>query len=950
MPDIFLTVGASVVKAALQVWLRGDTPAADASASIVDLLRTRLSGDLDQRKAQRFFEDLEVPISHRLKTLRDKEFPILPNYELNAAVLAAGISFDRAKLNTQKLLVRDLDPLSLEQLIRADSQAATRDLSADGTAFYDRMISEGAAYIVEIADKLPRFQVGAFTELLRRDREILHLITEVLDRIPEKASGKGPDARFRTAYVRHLATKLDRLELFGLDFESSWYQLSIAYISLRTSDTELAEAQSIEDWLAAHQRGLVIGRAGSGKTTILQWLAVRAARADFTTNLALFNGYVPFFVRLREYVNKSLPTPEEFIVNVAPMLVSETPESWIRNRLRNGQAFVLIDGLDELPNPERDRVASWLADLIDLFPSVRYVITARPAAIHPDLLSGLGFSSTSLEAMSPSLVAAFIRQWHQAARHTSIDNEDRERLSRYETSLLTAVEDDRYLRDLADTPLLAGLLCALNRHLRSQLPRRRGEIYDRALTMFDQRDRARDIGTGVAVLDLAAKSHLLSELALWMIRNGKSEIDSESVIDLLTRSLTTLPTYSKFAGADVCRFLLERSGLLREPAADRIDFVHRTFQEYLAARAAVHENAIGELVRNAGDVQWREVVVLAAGQANRPQATQLIQGLLGRPISGSRRVRRILAVACVQEIDSIDLFLRRSVEDVIPGLLPPQTIEQAEQLSGVGLRLIPVLSRQWKRDQKRVPETIRAASLIGGPAALDLIEMIAAAYSGRGVRRIHSEATRAWQYFDAEDYARRVLGPLGADNQLIADLRQLKAARHLTSANAVFLEPPAADGSDLSSLAALPQLGNLTVAGMDNQGLRALAVLSNLNHLGLWYFTSGDLSNLPQLPDVTTLSIIDPPRLTSLYGIERLPRLIHIELSGCASLQHLGALVGLPELKSIKLHRCGKLDVQLLADRPELQIAVDDDTFLLHSEMLPRGALLHAIEPRDREK
>ena len=31
---------------------------------------------------------------------------------------------------------------------------------------------------------------------------------------------------------------------------------------------------------------------------------------------------------------------------------------------------------------------------------------------------------------------------------------------------------------------------------------------------------------------------------------------------------------------------MERSGLLREPAAGRVDFVHRTFQEYLAAKAA----------------------------------------------------------------------------------------------------------------------------------------------------------------------------------------------------------------------------------------------------------------------------------------------------------------------------------------------------------------------------
>jgi predicted NACHT family NTPase len=49
---------------------------------------------------------------------------------------------------------------------------------------------------------------------------------------------------------------------------------------------------------------------------------------------------------------------------------------------------------------------------------------------------------------------------------------------------------------------------------------------------------------------------------------------------------------------------MERSGLLREPAAGRVDFVHRTFQEYLAAKAAVDNDEIGQLVANAHDDQW----------------------------------------------------------------------------------------------------------------------------------------------------------------------------------------------------------------------------------------------------------------------------------------------------------------------------------------------------------
>lgn len=446
MPDPFLVLSAGIVKSGLKIWLGDRTFAADASASIVDVLRDKVAGDLDRRRAQRFFEDLEIPVANRLRVLRESEFRAMPENEWIAAVLAAGDSFDNAPLRAQDLFTRDLDPLYLERQIRVDSQRATRDLSYDGTALYDRLISEGCAYVIEISDKLPHFQVGAFAELLRRDRQILGLIDNVLERIPEKAKGEPQEARFATAYVRHLATKLDKLELFGLDFESPWYPLSMAYVSLRTDEPDEpdgkeiepheAAGKSIEERLATSARTVIFGRAGSGKTTVLQWIAVRAARSDFEGALTQLNGYIPFFVRLREYVGKALPTPEEFIMGVAPMLSPDMPQGWVRSQLGPGRALVLVDGVDELPAAERDRVAVWLQDLTDLFPHARYIITARPAAVSDNWLDELGFTRTALEAMPPSLVADFIQHWHDAARHRLTDSDERTQLARYEDRCL----------------------------------------------------------------------------------------------------------------------------------------------------------------------------------------------------------------------------------------------------------------------------------------------------------------------------------------------------------------------------------------------------------------------------------------------------------------------------------------------------------------------------------
>ena len=919
MPDPFLTIGAAIVKASLKIWLGKDSIGAAAGSSIIDMLKAKFSGDLEQRQAQRFFEDLEIPVAKRLQGLRETEFGSVPDNEWTAAVLAAGDSFDRAQLTAEDLFTRDLDPLFLERHIRADAPTATRDLSANGTALYDRLISEGCAYIIEIADKLPRFNAGAFTELLRRDRQIVEMISQVLDRIPQKAEGEPEAVRFTTAYVRHVATKLDRLELFGLDFESPWYPLSLAYVSLRvdTSDSpdrvgDLAETskRNIEDKLAANSRTMILGRAGSGKTTILQWIAVRAARSDFTGVLTHLNGYIPFFVRLREYVGTSLPQPEDFVTDMAPMLTAELPPGWVRSQLRTGRALLLIDGVDELPGNEREKVVVWLQDLIDLFPQIRYVITTRPVAVSTSWLDDLRFVHTSLEAMPPSLVVAFVHHWHDAAcdRLTDDESDERARLAEYQGSLLKAIYNDRSLRDLADTPLLAGLLCALNRHLRSQLPRRRSEIYARALTMFDQRDRTRNIAvSGDVVLDLAAKTRLLADIALWMVRNGESEIDWETAIGLIARSLSSLPGIA-YELQRVLRMLLERSGLLREPASGHLDFVHRTFQEYLAAWAAVDGDVIGELIRNAHDDQWREVLMMAAGQANYPQTNRLIRGLLRPARSNAVTIQRLLlAVACLEEVRSLDSELHQAVEEQIPSLLPPQSMDQAEQLSKAGKRLIPLLAQYKPTELIESLFTIRAASLVGGPLALDLIESIVVEnreHSGQ----IENELLRAWQYFNLDEYEGRVLNPMNLTSIIVDDfIRVIEALSRITSLTEILVNPFGNDVVQLAPLADLPNLEVLGFADIRARQLQGLGAFGRVKGLILPGFRGRNLSGLDIPPNLTSLTIRGSS-IVSLAGTELPTSLIDLALDGCEVLRDIEILGTLPSLAIIRIADCPNIE------------------------------------------
>lgn len=918
MADVFIGLATAVVKAGVKIWLKDDSFAANVSASVADFVAGKINDDLDQRKIRRFFEDLEIPVANRLRALRQTEFSSLPENEWNAAVLATSDSFDRAHFTARDLFVRDLDPLFLEHQIRPDRSRATRDLSDGGTALYDRLVAEGCAYVIEIADKLPHFQTNAFAELLQRDRQILKRIDEVLERIPHRAIGDSDEARFVTACRRHIATRLDRLELFGLDFESNWYPLSVAYVSLRTEQRVDAGEQAIEDRLAANARTMLVGRAGSGKTTVLQWLAVCAARSAFTGSLSGFNDHFPFFIRLRDYVGAMLPTPEEFLFTTARLLIDETPRGWVRAMLDSGRALVLIDGVDELPATERDRVAQWLSDLTGRFPSATYVVTARPTAVSPTWLAEIGFVRSSLEAMPPSLVHAFVRNWHEATRQQLRDAEERERLDGYERSLLANVTKDRYLRDLADTPLLAGLLCALNRHLRSNLPRRRSEIYERALTMFDQRDQARSVHSSQVSIDLTAKTHLLAALALWMIRNGESEVDSAVAAEQISRSLAGMPSVN-YPADDAYSFLLERSGLLRQPAAERVDFVHRTFQEYLAAKAAIDSDMTGELVSNAGNDQWGEVVVFAAGQANQAQLAQLLQGLLRRNRRGQQRYgRNVLAVACLQEVRSLEPRLRREVEAVIPDLLPPRSMEQAEQLSTAGESLIPQLARHWTRDTEKARETIRAASLIGGPDAMTLIKDVALQTETPDVI---AEIQRAWQYFDIDNYAQDVLAAIEIEDLYIPSAKYIQALAHIPSIKILRIEPGCHELINLDVPASLPRLERISIPGyLDASELSKLAACDTLTFLNIEGYPYADLSPLQRLRGLKVLHVRNSQELRNLTGLHPASEVFEISLTDCSKIIALRDLCYLRNLRRIGFRNIS--DLSLSGFKPTMKTMI----------------------------
>ncbi|MFJ4949057.1 NACHT domain-containing protein [Streptomyces sp. NPDC088760] len=807
-------------------------------------------------------------------------YATLPEHERLAAMTAVQDTFAAAgPLDAGRLFAADLDPGRLA----AELERPPAGLAERGRDLYGELLALCCAHIVEQLTAEPSFPARAAVEQTRRSGALLRQRT---------GSAEAGFLGFEQRYADFVAEAHSRLELYGVtlgDRRRAEWPLETAYLSLGVTGQHRYEphaegvgaappAVRVEQALADCHRLVLRGQAGSGKSTLLQWLALNAARRSFGAELADWNRCVPFVLRLRAFnTPEGLPMPEEFLPAAGVPL--RAPEGWTEELLAAGRALVLVDGVDEVPQRLRGRTEHWLRSLITAFPEARYVVTTRPSAVPDGWLATQGFSTHTLLPMDRDDIKAFVRHWHEAARRECPSDGERDLLDRYEESLHEAVSTRRDLGRLATNPLMCALLCALNRDRRMHLPRARKELYDAALDMLlVRRDTEREI-TSVEglVLSRDEQTALLQRLAYWLIRNGQAEAARQDVVGMLDEWLAAMPQVRGQGDAEqVFTHLLNRSGLLREPVPGAVDFVHRTFQDYLGAKAAVEARDFGVLVRNAHDDQWDDVVRMAVGHARVEERGRLLRQLLRRADRTARHRERLvlLAAASLEHAPELDPVVRAEVEERAGALMPPYTSKQAEALARAGELVLELLPGPEGLTEREAGAVVRTARLIGGDAALRVISRFRADRRPR----VLSELDSAWGSFDTGEYFEAVLEEGGGEGQIL----------NVRDAEALALVPR------------LPRLMGLNLIG--DHGLPSEALENeNLEFLGLARNgVVSDLTPLRGLPRLRELSLNQCPSVTDLRPLSGLP-LTMIYLSGFDNGFSLAPLADLPELRRLSL-------------------------------------------------
>lgn len=885
-----------------------------------------------------------------------------------------------AELKEQLRTLRVRRRLSMTALpLRAGLGRTTVSQALNGTGMpSEATVVALAAALKTDAEPLLRLRARALPPTAR--------VATADDADADSVSVTDPQTRFENWYRRYLEQRYGQLSVIGLDLsrpERACWPLDAAYLSLELAapvrgvgpgDSRGGIAagpgggglevrvERAEQALAGQRRTLVRGLAGSGKTTLLQWLAVSTARRSLPPELAHLEGCLPFVLPLRTLVRRGeLPAPHEYLTAVGCPRDGAQPTGWADQALIDGRALLLIDGLDEVPQAQRAKTRQWLRELLASYPQAAYLVTTRPSAVPEGWLADGGFTELTVRPMSTRDVAVFVTRWHTAAASNATTDQERAHLATLEETLKDTVRSQRDLARLTTTPLLCALVCALHRDRRGHLPHGRMALYEAALSMLmHRRDRERDIEApeGLSLTEHQSVQ-LLQRLAYWLIRNGQTELDHDTARALVDDALPAMPHIAQQADADgVLTHLLARSGLLRQPTAETIDFVHRTFQDYLGAKAAIEARDIPLLVRHAHDDQWEDVLRMAVAHARPHERASLLRRLITRGDRTPKHRTRLhlLATACLEHATELDPAVRDDVQQRAAALLPPRSDDEARTLAAVGPVILDLLPGPEGLEDDEAEAVVTTAGLIGGDAALTVMKKFRASADVGVQFRLHAD----WSNFDTEDYAREVLAHVpGAHYVRVRSAGQLSVLRHLRTLTRVEFTGNFTSGEitsairpeelqrleatrnsalenlgflqaytsltdisfnqcpnvvDLTPLAATPVTG-LSLYGCEAARLDDLQDLARLKSLSL--NVKHPLRNLEALPvdaDLASLWLgtFSCERLRALEGITRWPNLTTLSL--CSPVDGFSQISALPKLSYLMLQvRAG---LPMLADLP----------------------------------
>ena len=416
--------------------------------------------------------------------------------------------------------------------------------------------------------------------------------------------------------------------------------------------TSYRQRRTVEDWLSSGGRSVVLGGPGSGKSSLLRFVAkdLLKEKPSLPSVAREWGGLLPVWVPFAFWA-KSISDPSSTVRSLSEVVHRwlvhfDEEQLWtlVEKALGDERLLLLVDGLDEYKEEEAARVALGQLQVFVRQRNVPAVVTSRPHGFDRLGMQTTGWRIAELAGFSPSQQEELARMWfshraRSAYESPTAEGRDVEELAEAQTNRFIAeLRRSEDIAELAQVPLLLNLLIYL-KFADARLPQGRFKAYeaiiDHLVAKHPYRRRAAALLTDGAPSELSDDDVVgcFAYLAYRVQeRFGEGLIDRGEAAAALEEYLMDADLghgYGLHEARRIGRELIdvgaETVGLLVERSPTELGFFHRAFQEFLAASHLVRvspEDQLRVLEERRADPRWREVLLGLFHLTRRPADTR----------------------------------------------------------------------------------------------------------------------------------------------------------------------------------------------------------------------------------------------------------------------------------------------------------------------------------------
>lgn len=347
------------------------------------------------------------------------------------------------------------------------------------------------------------------------------------------------------------------------------------------------------------QSCVVMGEPGSGKSTLVQWLAWATHQQQIPDFDAALVVKLSAFATALD-AEPTLSILEFFFDGLGSKIDDWRPAAyWLRRVAGEGHRFLLLlDGWDEVPAHQRERVRERILAEEPYFVTV---LTSRPSGLPRQLYAGERVDFYHIAGLASGAVENLVRNLLAVLGHPDLFE-----------PILERIRDEPDLREMAANPFLLGLLVRVLIRTTGggAIPRTLADVYQQVVAWVqEQYNQARNQTQPLSAEHLAALRRLSHGL-LFEDHSPRYLFHSQELAKRLGERSAEPIFRSRFINRV-------------DPVFDEYTFLHATFQEYFAAghAAAFSAAELDKLLEQAFHSLSRLIVLeFMAGMSGRASA------------------------------------------------------------------------------------------------------------------------------------------------------------------------------------------------------------------------------------------------------------------------------------------------------------------------------------------